>query len=158
MSFEIGENVLLNGKTYKIVGTHKRSFLLEKDGKKYKATSKMMGKIQVQNARGVGVGRKQRTKKSNTHYMEQRLAYRRIFDKTAKMPETEKEFMNALDILCGELEPENISCDGECSMTQIRARERAIRAEWREIERKMGRKVSYDQASDHWINRIMERV
>ena len=74
-NFEIGENVLLNGKTYKIIGTHKRSFLLEKDGKQYKATAAKMGKIQDQNKRGIGVGRKKRSKKSATFYMEKRLAY-----------------------------------------------------------------------------------
>ena len=67
------------------------------------------------------------------------------------MPETEDELMDALDVLCGELEPENLSCDGECSMTQIRARQRAIRGEWKEIEKKLGRKVSHDEACDHWL-------
>ena len=152
-NFKIGENVLLNGKTYKIVDTVKRSFLLEKDGKKYKATSKMMGKIQNQNERGIGNNRKKRTynKRSAFYYMEKRFNFDKIFNQDAKIPETEEELMCALDQLCGELEPENISCDGECSMTQIRARQSAIRGEWKEIERKLGKKVSHDEACDHWI-------
>ena len=140
--FKIGEDVLLNGKTYKIIGTVKRSFLLEKNGKQYKATAKMMGKIQNQNERGIGVGRKKRQKKSDTFYMEKRLAYRQIFDKTAKMPETENELMDAFDHLSAELSPENLSCDGELSRTSINARLRAIRGEWKELERKLGRKVT----------------
>jgi hypothetical protein len=152
MNFKIGENVLLNNKTYKIVGTVKRSFMLERDGKKYKATSKMMGKIQDQNNKGIGVGRKTRTKKSSTFYMERRLAYRKIFDADAKMPETEEELMKELDGLCGELSPENLSCDGEISSTQIRKKASAIRAEWKEIEKKLGRKVSEYEAESHWMS------
>ncbi len=153
MDFQIGEDVLLNGKTYKIIGTVKRSFLLEKDGKKYKATAKMMGKIKDQNSRGVGVGRKKRARSNRSafYHMEKRFNFDKIFNKDAKIPETEEELMKALDQLCGELEPENISCDGECSMTQIRARQSAIRGEWKEIERKLGKKVSHDEACDHWM-------
>lgn len=151
-NFKIGEDVLLNGKTYKIVGTIKRSFLLERDGKQYKATSKMMGKIQDQNAKGIGVGnRKKRTKKSDTYYMEKKLAWRKIFNKNAKMPETENELMNALGDLCGELSPENLSCDGELSRTGINTKLRAIKGEWKEIEKKLGRKVSEYEAEDHWM-------
>lgn len=150
-NFEIGENVLLNGKTYKIIGTIKRSYLLEKDGKRYKATAKMMGKIQNQNAMGIGVGRKKRQAKSDTFYMERRLAFNRIFDKNAKMPETHHELMNALSTLCCELSPENLSCDGEISRTAMNKKYREIKAEWKEIERKIGWKVSEDEAERYWL-------
>ena len=156
--FEIGEDVLLNGKTYKIIGTVKRSFLLEKDGRKDKATSKMMGKIQDQNARGIGNKRKKREKKSDTFYMEQRLARRRIFEKDAKMPETEDELMDALDHLTAELSPENLSCDGELSRTAINQKLRVIRGEWREIEKKIGRKVSEDEVEDRWLAKYNNRA
>jgi hypothetical protein len=150
-NFEIGENVLLNGKTYKIIGTVKRSFLLEKDGKRYKATAKMMGKIQKQNEMGIGVGRKKRQAKSDTYYMEQRLAFNRIFNKDAKMPETHDELMNALSTLCCELSPENLCCDGELSRSQVNAKLRKIRGEWKEIEKKIGWKVSEDEAERYWL-------
>lgn len=150
--FQIGQEVSLNGKTYKIAGTVKRSWLLEKDGKTYKATSAMMKKIQEQNDKGIGTGRKNRTKRSSTFYMERRLAYRKIFDADAKMPETEEELMKELDGLCCELSPENISCDGEISITQIRKKASAIRAEWKEIEKKLGRKVTEDEAESHWLS------
>jgi len=145
--FKIGENVLLNGKTYKIIGTVKRSFLLEKDGKKYKATAKKMGKIKDQNKIGIGVGRK-----SSTYHMEKRLAYSKIFNPNAKMPETEKEFMSAFSTLCGELSPENLHCDGEISRTSAMQKYRAIKAEWRELENKLGRKVSEEEAEAHWMD------
>ena len=157
MDFEIGQEVKLNGATYKIIGTIKRSWLLEKGGKQFKATSNMMKKIQEQNKLGIGIGKRKRQKKSSTHYMEKRLAYNRIFNKDAKMPETEDELMDALTVLCGELSPENLSCDGELSRTAINARLREIRAEWREIENKLGRKVSEDEAERHWMKNYWEK-
>lgn len=44
--FKIGQIVDLNGKEYKIVGTQARSFLLERDGKTYKATADKLSSIQ----------------------------------------------------------------------------------------------------------------
>ena len=152
-NFKIGENVLLNGKTYTICGTVKRSFMLERDGKKYKATAKMMEKIQVQNSNGIGTGqRKKRTPKSDTFYMEKQLAWKKIFNPDATMPETEDELMKELDRLCGELSPENLSCDGEISRTAMMIKAREIRAEWKEIEKKLGRKVSEEEAESHWMS------
>jgi len=156
-NFQIGENVLLNGKTYKIVGTIKRSFLLEKDGKQYKATSKMMGKIQDQNSRGIGVGRKTRQKRSSTYHLENRLARSRMFNPDARLPETENELLDTLDGLCMELSPENISCDGELSRTAIRRRYQEIRATWREVENLLGRKVSEQEIENRWIAKIRNR-
>ena len=40
------------------------------------------------------------------------------------------------------LSPENLSCDGELSMTEIRRRQRAFLKAWKGLERKIGRKVS----------------
>lgn len=151
MNFEIGENILLNGNTYKIIGTIKRSFLLERDGKKYKATAAKMGKIEDQNKRGIGVGRKKRQPKSDTFYMEQRLARRRIFEPDVKMPETEDELMQELDSLCAALSPENLSCDGELSRTAISQKLREIKGEWKEIEKKLGKKVTQDEVEERWL-------
>lgn len=153
MNFEIGQEVSLNGKTYKIAGTVKRSWLLEKDGKQYKATSNMMKKIQEQNERGVGMGRRKRQKRSSTFHMERRLAYNKIFNPDSKMPETEEELMKALDVLCCELSPENLCCDGEISRSAAMKKASALRAEWKEIEKKLGRKVSEEEVySAVWTN------
>jgi hypothetical protein len=157
--FKIGDDVLLNGKEYKIVGTVKRSFKLERDGKFYKATANMMGKIKDQNSNGIGVGRKRKKRqpKSDTFYMEQRVARRRIFEPNVKMPETNDELLDALDTLCAELSPENLSCDGELSRTAINQRLRAIRGEWKEIEKKLGRKVSEDEIEERWLTKYRNR-
>jgi hypothetical protein len=154
MNFKIGQEVSLNGKTYKIAGTIKRSWLLERNSKQYKATSNMMKKIQEQNKLGIGLGKHKRQTRSATHYMEQRLAYQKIFNPDAKMPETETELMDALTVLCGELSPENLSCDGELSRTAINQKLHAIMGEWKEIENKLGRKVSEDEVEIYWISKL----
>lgn len=136
--FKIGEDVLLNGKTYKIIGTIKRSFLLERDGKQYKATAAKMGKIQDQNARGVGVGNRKTT---TTNHMQNRLNYSRDL----KMPETEEDHMAWLSMLSNRLSPENLHCDGEISRTAAMRKYRALKAEWKEVEKNLGRKVSEDE-------------
>jgi len=155
MNFEIGQEVSLNGKTYKIAGTVKRSWLLEKDGKQYKATSNMMKKIQEQNERGIGMGkRRKRQKKSATFHMEKRLAYRKIFNPDAKMPETEEELLDALDVLCNELSPENLHCDGEISRSAAMKKASALRAEWKEVEKKLGRRVSEDEVESRMFSKF----
>ena len=159
--FEIGDKVELNGEEYEIVGTVKRSWLLKKKGnlnKRYKATSKMMKKIQELNSLGIGnTPRKKRQKKSDTYWMERRLERKRIFFPDAKMPETETELMDALAALCSDLSPENLSCDGELSRTQINAKYAAIRGEWREIEKKLGRMVSDEEAERYWMKKYIGR-
>lgn len=55
------------------------------------------------------------------------------------------ELLNAFMNLAGRLSPENLHCDGEISNTEARRRERVIRAEWRALEKTLGRKVSEDE-------------
>jgi hypothetical protein len=55
------------------------------------------------------------------------------------------ELLNAFMGLASRLSPENLHCDGEISRTEARRRERIIRAEWRALEGKLGRKVSEDE-------------
>lgn len=127
--FEIGQTVLLNGKEYKIVGTKARSYILEREGKQYKATADKLAKIQAQNAQ------------PTMTYLERRLAFARVFDKTARLPETEAEIMEWFEKLRGALSPENLSCDGEASQAQIRRSRAEINGCWAELEVRLGRKV-----------------
>lgn len=133
MSFQIGETVLLNSKEYKIIGTHKRSYLLERDGKRYTATANKMAKIQAHNAQ---------PKKPVRSALEARVEYDRIFNKNAKAPETEAEILDYFERLRSDLSPENLSCDGEASYAHMRNSLREIRACWKELEAKLGRKVA----------------
>lgn len=147
--FQIGEKVMLNGKEYKIIGTIKRSFLLERDGKKYKATAAKMGKIEAQNKLGIGVGRKKRAKRPANFHMNNRLKYMQIFDKTAKLPKTYDEHMEWFSRIDCELSPENLHCDGEISRSAAMKKYRALKAEWKELEKSLGEKV-YDDDVWNW--------
>ena len=48
--------------------------------------------------------------------------------------------------LAGELSPENLSCDGECSDAEVRQRRSNIMRQWKELERRAGRTVTEDEA------------
>jgi hypothetical protein len=43
------------------------------------------------------------------------------------------------------LSPENLSCDGEISRTEVGRRLREIHSEWKALESKVGRPVSEDE-------------
>ena len=59
---------------------------------------------------------------------------------------SEKELMKAIrDIYC-QLSPENLSCDGELPMAQVRRREAALNRELRECFRELGLTVSETEA------------
>jgi hypothetical protein len=46
-----------------------------------------------------------------------------------------------LDLAC-RLSPENLSCDGELSKSEIRRKYKKLMSEWRKLEKRIGRKVS----------------
>ena len=148
--FEIGEHVMLNGKEYKIIGTVKRSYKLERldNGKHYKATANMMGKIQHQNARGIGVGRRKRAELPEFFHMKKRVEFNKLFDPVsakARMPKTYEEHMECFSVLSNELSPENLHCDGEISRSAAMKKYRALMAEWKEVEKHLGSKISEDE-------------
>lgn len=59
-----------------------------------------------------------------------------------------RESFDKFEELYYRLEPENLTCDGEASKTEILYRERRIKAEWRELEKALGRKVKYDEVDE----------
>jgi hypothetical protein len=65
-----------------------------------------------------------------------------MFNKDAKLPETEAEFEAWFHGLRSELSPENLCCDGEASRSQINNKLRDINACWSELENRLGRKVA----------------
>lgn len=137
----IGKTVKLNGKDYKVVGKEKRSYILELDGKQYKATEDKINKIIEQNSRPVSTA-----KYPNVEAMVQ---YNQIFDKNAKMPETEEEVMGYFNTLKAQLSPENLACDGEASQAQIRASVKRIKATWSELEEILGKPYPIEDNSDY---------
>jgi hypothetical protein len=148
MAYSIGQEVKLNGEVYTIVGTVKRSWLLEKDGQQFKATSAHMDKIVAQNQAGIGNEGGRRKRRPKTDYIDQRLRFDRIFNKDAKRPETEEELLKWLERLVGELSPENLCCDGELSHAQVAAKLRDIKAEWRQVEGLLGYRISEEKIED----------
>ncbi len=52
------------------------------------------------------------------------------------------DLMKKFRSLACRLSPENLSCDGECSRTEVRRRRAVIMREWRILEKLIGRKVS----------------
>ena len=137
MKNAIGETVVLNGKEYKITGTHKRSFILEKDGKQYKATQDKINKILEQNS-------KPQPEKDTRSFLERRIARSKIFRTSARMPENEEEAMEMFLTLSCELSPENLSCDGEASRAHINAKLKEIHGAWKELEDLIGKTVLED--------------
>lgn len=59
--------------------------------------------------------------------------------------------------LASALEPENLSCDGECSGSRIKAKLSHLRAEWRKLEKQVGRSVSENEVWD-WTWKRLETV
>ena len=55
-----------------------------------------------------------------------------------------------LDLACA-LSPENLSCDGMASPSQMKRRSREINTQWVELEAQVGRKVSEQEVWDTLI-------
>ncbi len=73
--------------------------------------------------------------------MNARLKWMKIFDKSAKLPETKEEVEKWWDRIDCDLSPENLCCDGEISASAARAKARQLNAELRELDayaRKIG--------------------
>ena len=143
-TFKIGDTVELYGKTYTIVGTIKRSFRLkDAAGKEFKVTANQINQIQQSPTAQPAQRREARdTTASDEAALAERVRYAQLFNPQAHMPQTEEEIFKAFDNLSGELSPENLSCDGECSTSEVRRRHAHIKAAWRALEKRLGRKVS----------------
>jgi hypothetical protein len=95
---------------------------------------------------------------SNYPYLEQRLRFQRIFNKNARLPETEEEIHDVFSSLVCELSPENLHCDGEASRSQVAQKLKSIRGAWRELESMLGRKVSEGEAETRLMKKIKAEI
>ncbi len=66
---------------------------------------------------------------------------------------SEEEIMRDINGLYGALSPENLTCDGELSMTQVRRRAAAIKRNLNECFRELGRRVSEDESWKWYMDR-----
>lgn len=55
------------------------------------------------------------------------------------------QMQEKFSVLNFRLEPENLSCDGEISMTAQKRRYAVIMREWKSLEKQVGRKVTQDE-------------
>ena len=75
----------------------------------------------------------------------------------APSPLTEDQIMQVFANLSGQLSPENLACDGECSRAEVGRRYRAIMTTWHEMERKLGRKMSEGEVLQYSMKKYNER-
>lgn len=77
--------------------------------------------------------------------LQRRLAFKRIFNKSAQLPQTEEEIIEWFKEIACDLSPENLACDGEASPSAVRAKLKSLNAEWKALETLLGRKVTEDE-------------
>lgn len=70
---------------------------------------------------------------------------------------TEIEIKARFLALTCQLSPENLSCDGELSRDEVERRRRRIRADWADLEKQFGRKVTEDQATGFFKEVVAHR-
>lgn len=145
MSYQIGQTFTFSGKQYKVIGVDKRSFILESDGKEYKATADKIKKMIEQENRPV----------VKYPYLEHKVKRMRLFKLDAKIPTNEAECIPFFENLCGELSPENFTCDGELSRADQAKKSVAINATWKELESIAGRKFTQEEVESKMIKRIL---
>ena len=63
----------------------------------------------------------------------------------------DKLMMEFLELV-SRLSPENLSCDGESTITNIRAKRKQIMIEWKELETKLGNSITEDEIWD-WYDK-----
>lgn len=68
-------------------------------------------------------------------------------------PEIREKFIE----LSARLSPENLTCDGELSKTEVRRRYRHLMSEWRKLEKKIGRKISEDSVFAYEMEQMERR-
>lgn len=73
---------------------------------------------------------------------------------TNPLPEN---LFNKFDALTCRLSPENLTCDGECSRTEVKRRHAQIMREWRELERQAGRTVTQEEIERAYLQEYSNR-
>lgn len=113
---QIGEKVEVGNKVYTISGYHKRSYILTDDsGRQYKVGPEKLNRLESGEP------------KMPTKYFERHISYSKIFGKVLEMP-NKNNVQEWMDLVEGELSPENLTCDGELSGSQVAAKSRELRA------------------------------
>jgi hypothetical protein len=119
----VGDKVLLNGKTFTIAGFYKRSYLLtDERGKQYKCGPEKLDRIE---AGKPPVHREARTILPDLTYFVREIHMNKIFGRIVEMPNKQnaKFWMEKIE---NELSPENLHCDGEITRAQAMVKYRYL--------------------------------
>jgi len=81
---------------------------------------------------------------------EKELASRKAGLAKVNMPE---DVFAKFEDLVSALSPENLSCDGELPKSQIQARYKQLTAQWKQLEKQLGRTITEDEIWDAIIAR-----
>lgn len=65
--------------------------------------------------------------------------------------------MEQFSVLSGELSPENLTCDGELSNSEVKIKYKNLMKQWLALERKIGRTVSEDEVFQWVLSRMDEK-
>lgn len=66
-------------------------------------------------------------------------------DGNITMDTLSSEYAGRFLALANGLSPENLTSDGEATMTQVMQRRKALMSQWQQLENAVGRKVSEDE-------------
>lgn len=123
----IGEKVILNGKSYEVIGTHKRSLLLQDDRQvKYKITEERLRRMLA--------GEPPKPRKPSK---------RRVFE--GNLPSDPQAIIKRLSQIECELSPENLTCDGEAPKYYVREKSARLNAERRALIQALGREPTSEE-------------
>lgn len=121
---------------YTIVDKVSRTYILEDEQQKqFKATESTILKHMTKIKDGYEV-----FEKKKYPFLEKRLEYNKILKYADKLPTNAIECEPWFQQLEAEYSPENLTCDGELSHTQIRLKEKEILGAWKELEKIAGKK------------------
>jgi len=61
------------------------------------------------------------------------------------MKRSEALIIKDLQDIDNQLSPENLTCDGELSSSEVEARQKLLEACWKKLEKELGRKVTSEE-------------
>lgn len=136
---KIGDKVQLQGKSYEIVGNHKRSLLLQDErGVRYKITEARLERML-----------------SGAPPKPRKPAQRRVFE--GSIPQDERSILSRLSQIECELSPENLSCDGEAPRYYVREKASRLNAEKRALIAALGRTPTDREIYNAGMEQLEER-
>jgi hypothetical protein len=70
-----------------------------------------------------------------------------------KMKQISEYYFQQFKAIACALEPENLSCNGECTKKVVALRKSKLKMEWKQLENQLGFKVSFSGIRDEILRR-----